>query len=218
MRTAVLIFFLVSGFLVRAQPPCDAGINRLPMYGHVRKCKEQLDADHEFLLMCGKQFKTRTEAAQYMMDRGWTYFYEKKFDDAMKRFNQAWLLDSLDADVYWGYGNIAGDRDRDYKQSLVYFEQSLAMSRDNPRVWESAATSYGKLFFETKDVKFLNKAIAYLKTSLALDPKNARACGQLTGAYCYFIKKDSARKYLALTDKLDPSVISPEIRKMLRQE
>ena len=63
----------------------------------------------------------------------------------------------------------------------------------------------------------LDKSISYLKKSLALNPANARAYGQLTSAYSYCVQKDSAKKYMALTDKLDPKAVNPEVRMMLRK-
>jgi tetratricopeptide (TPR) repeat protein len=188
------------------------------MYGHVKKCKEQLDIDKDFLSDCDKQYKNRKEAAQVHIDIGWDYFYKNQFETAMMRFNQAWLLDSLNADIYWGYGNILGLSNKNFKESLVYLKKSLQMNPDNPRVWESAATSYGQLFFESKDINMLNASIEYLKTSIKLDPTNARAYGQLTASYSYFMQKDSAKKYLRITDKLDPSAVNPEVRKILSKD
>ncbi len=213
MTKRILIYIPFIWFSC-AQTNCPEDINKRPMFGRVKKCREQLDADKDFLKECDKNFKSRREAAQFHVDKGWGYFYENEFETAMKRFNQAWLLDSLNADVYWGFGNILGMQ-RDFKQSLVFLEQSLKMNSSNPRVWESASTSYGQLFYETKDIKLLDKSIEYLKASIKLEPNNARAYGQLTAAYSYFMQKDSARKYLRITDKLDPSAVNPDVRKIL---
>ena len=54
-----------------------------------------------------------------------------------------------------------------------------------------------------------------MKNAIQLDPKSANALGQLTGAYSYFMQKDSARKYMALTDKIDPNAVNFDVRKML---
>ena len=215
MTKRILLYAQFIWFTSCGQSDCPKDINTLPMYGHVKKCKEQLDSDKDFLAQCEKQFKSRKEAAQFHVDKGWEYFYKNQFETAMKRFNQAWLLDSLNADIYWGYGNILGMKNRDFKQSLVFLEQSLKMNANNPRVWESASTSCGQLFYQTKDKRLLDKSIQYLKNSIKLEPNNARAYGQLTAAYSYFIQKDSARKYLKITDKLDPSAVNPEVRKIL---
>lgn len=216
MTKRPLFFFLFICFGC-GQANCPKEINKLPQYGHAIKCKEQLGYDQEFLQDCDKHFKHRQEAAKYYLDRGWGFFYENQFDTAVMRFNQAWLLDSLNADTYWGFGNILGLRDKKFKESLTYFEKSLKLNPNNPRVWESASTSYGQLFFETKDIGLLNKSIEHLKTSIALEP-NARTYGQLTAAYSYFMQKDSARKYLQITDELNPMAINPEVREILSKE
>ena len=212
-KTGKLTVWLVA--CGQGQTGCKDGINRLPMYGQAKKCQSQLDLDKEFLETCDKQFKDRQEAAKYYISRGWGYFYKNEFDTAMMRFNQSWLLDSLNADIYWGYGNILGLRDRKFKESLDYLEKSLKINSNNARVWESASTSYGQLFFETKDVELLNKGIDYLKTSIKLEPNNARTYGQLAAYYSYFIQKDSAKKYLEIADSLDPNSVNPELRKIL---
>ncbi len=213
MHNTLLILSLLVYFSCH-QGDCPKGINKLPMYGRVQKCQVQLDLDKEFLQSSDGRFKDRKEAARFYVDRGWKYYYKNQFDTAMMRFNQAWLLDSLNADTYWGFGNILGMRDKKFEESLTYFERSLKLNPNNARVWESASTSYGQIFFETKDVELLNKSIDYLKNAIHLEP-NARAYGQLTAAYSYFAQKDSARKYLQITDRLDPNAVNPEVRKIL---
>jgi Cytochrome c biogenesis factor len=193
---------------------CPQGINKLPMYGKQKKCKEQIKYDNEFLTECDKNFGNRTVASKYYVERAWDYFYKNQLDTAMMRFNQAWLLDSLNADVFWGFGNILGMQS-DFKGSIVYFERAIQLNPNNPKVWQSISTSYGQLFFQTKDKELLNKTIDCLKKSLKFDPKNAQVLGQLTGAYSYFMQKDSAIKYLRMTDKIDPKMINPEVRKIL---
>jgi len=192
---------------------CPEGINLLPMYGKVKKCSDQIQYDNEFIKTVDKVYKDRKQAAAHFVNRGWEYYYKGKPDTAMMRFNQAWLLDSLNADVYWGFGNLVGMQSK-FKESLALFNRSLKLNPANAKVWESASNSYGQLFVQTQNVSFLNSCIEYLKTAIKLDP-NARTYAQLTAAYSYFMQKDSARKYLAITDKIDRNAINPEVRKML---
>jgi len=209
-------FLFLSLFLLSctSTEKCPEGINLLPMYGGQTKCVEQLKDDKIFLSESDAQFKDRKIAAKYLVHKGWEYFYKTDYETSMKRFNQAWLLDSLNADIYWGFGNLLGTK-HEFRESLPLLEKSISLNPTNPKVYECIATSYGQLFFETKDVGLLNKTINNLKTSIELDPKSASAFGQLTAAYSYFTQRDSAKKYLALTDKLDSKAVSPEVRKML---
>ncbi len=193
---------------------CPEKINLLPMYGKVPKCVAQIESDKIFLADCDKQFNSRKEAAKYHIDRAWNYFYKGQLDTSIMRFNQAWLLDSLNADVYWGFGNILGLK-KQFKESIFYFQKSIKLNPLNPNVYECISTSYGQLFFETKKIDFLNLTFDNLNKAIQLNPNNAELYGQLTGAYSYFNQKDSALKYLKIADKLDPNSINPEVRKIL---
>jgi len=96
------------------------------MFGSVKKCVHQIEADKEFFANCDKVFKSRSESIAYHIQRGWEFFYKGQFDIAMKRFNQAWLLDSTNAGVYWGFGSILGKQEK-YQESLIYFNKSLKL-------------------------------------------------------------------------------------------
>lgn len=218
MKYPLILILLLSVLTSCGQNNCPPDINKKPMYGQVKKCPQQIQADNEFLGEMDKIFKgKRAKAAQDRVDRAWGYFYENQPDSAMMRFNQAWLLDSTNAEIYWGYGNLLGQRQK-FEESLIFFEKSLTLDPKNSNVWLSASTSYGQLFFQTKDKDQLNKSIEYLKKSVELDPKSAVAYGQLTAAYTYFMQKDSARKYLEIADRLDATVVNPEVREILKNK
>jgi tetratricopeptide (TPR) repeat protein len=192
---------------------CPEGINKLPMYGNVKKCKEQIEDDKEFIASSEK-LSTRKAAAEHMVMRGWQYLRSNLLDTSMMRFNQAWLLDSLNSEIYWGFADNLGMQGK-YKESLPFFKRSLKMNPNNARIWQDAFTSYGNVFGQTNDKKYLDAAIDALKHAIKLDPNNPQYYGQLTSAYSYYMQKDSARKYMAITDKLDPSAVNPQVRKML---
>ncbi|MDB5234163.1 MAG: hypothetical protein JWR44_1156 [Hymenobacter sp.] len=193
---------------------CPEGINVLPMYGNKPKCPEQIEADKEFLAACDQQFASRKLASEHHLSAGWRCTEKGEFDPAMKRFNQAWLLDSTNAEVYWGFANVLGMK-KQFRASIPLFTKYLKMNAANADVWEGLGTSYGQMFFQIKDVALLNKSIDALKSCVRIDPRNARAYGRLAGAYSYFVQQDSARKYLALADRLDPQAVNPELRKRL---
>jgi len=179
----------------------------------VKKCKGQIEDDNRFIALCEKS-TGRKAAAEHMVMRGWQYLRSNQLDTSMMRFNQAWLLDSLNSEIYWGFGDNLGMQ-RKFKESLPFFERSLKLNRNNPRVWLDASTSYGNVFGQTNDQKYLDAAIDALKNAIKLDPNNPKYYSQLTSAYSYFMQKDSARKYMAITDKLDPNAVNPQVRKMI---
>ena len=192
---------------------CPEGINLLPMYGEVKKCKEQIESDNQFLSDCDKLFKTRKEAAEKYVKKAWGYFYNKDPETSMKRFNQAWLLDKNNAQVYWGFGNLTGMKGKP-KESIPLFEKSIKLNPNNPKVYESLATSYGQLFYETKNVNHLNSTIDNLKKAIKLDKNNGDLYGKLSNAYAYFMQKDSLRKYIKIAEGLNSKTINPEVKRI----
>ena len=213
MRNTLVLLSLI---LMNCSPKQEQStkVNQLPMYGGIEKSKEQQQIDDDFIDACDKYFKDRNEATQHHIDKGWEYFYKNKLDTAMMRFNQAWLLDSLNADVYWGFGNILGQQQK-FQESLKFFDKSLILNSKNAQVWLCSSISYSQLFHQSRDVSLLNKAIDNLKQTVALDSTNAIAYSQLTVGYSYFNQLDSAKKYLKIADRLDPSVVHPEVRQFL---
>jgi tetratricopeptide (TPR) repeat protein len=217
MRKLIMLSFFSFLTACSSAQDCKDGLNLLPMYGNIPKCEQQIISDKAFIAEADAKFKDRKTAALPYLDLGWSYFYKNDLETSMKRFNQAWLLDSLNADVYWGFGNLLG-RNNEVEASIPYFEKSIKIKPDNAKVYESLATSYGQLFASTQKSATLNKAIESLKKANSLDRNNPRILSQLTAAYAYFMKKDSANKYLKLTDKIDPKAINPEVRSLLQQK
>jgi len=213
----ILFLFLIVQFSCQSQQDCPEGINLLPMYGEVQKCEKQIEWDNEFLEASVKQFKDRNKASEYYVGKGWEYFYSDENDLSMKRFNQAWLLDNKNPQIYWGFGNLLG-KQGEFEKSIRYFLKSIEIEPKNAKVYESLATSYGQIFYKTKDVKYLNLSIESLKKAVKIEPKNGRAFGQLAGAYSYLVQKDSLVKYIKITDEIDSKFVNPEVRKIAKQK
>src|ERR1700733_5120132 len=82
--------------------------NEIPLYAggltpEQQKANEQLVAgiDHDRLA----HGMSRAQCAQHAIMRGWQYLNSGDPLSAIKRFNQAWLLDPNNANVYWGLGS-----------------------------------------------------------------------------------------------------------------
>ncbi len=211
----ILLFICLYG--CKSKQECPEKINVLPMYGGVEKCEQQIDNDNDFILESEQQFKSKKEASEYYVSKGWEHYYANNHDVSMKRFNQAWLLDEKNPEVYWGFGNLLG-KNSEFEKSITYFLTSIEIEPGNAKVYESISTSYGQLFLKTKNVDYLDLTIENLKKAIKIDPKNGRIHGQLAASYSYFIQKDSLRNYIKLTDEIDPKFINPEIRKILEEE
>lgn len=83
----------------------DIGLQ--PKYGAVPKTEAQLAADSRFLARVDEHYKgDRKKAAGDLALRGWDAFRKGQPQDAMRRFNQAWLLDSTNGHALWGMAAV----------------------------------------------------------------------------------------------------------------
>lgn len=64
--------------------------------------------------------------------RGWKAYYQGDFRTAIKRFNQGWMFDRENPEVYWGFGLIMGQRasQEDPEKSLKKSIRFLEMAND----------------------------------------------------------------------------------------
>lgn len=176
MKKLIICVFFILPFLscVNAQNtisniPCTEKINLLPLYGNIEKCSEQLDADKRFLSYCDSIYSSRSEAAKAHVGMGWNYAEKNDIDMATKRFNQAWLLDSLNADTYWGLGIIQGSKQL-YDEAEKLFERSLSLNADNDMVWYCLAVNNKEKYANNDNEEHKKMRIQYLEKTLAINP------------------------------------------------
>lgn len=113
---------------------CDQGIALLPMYGNKKKCQAQLDADADFLSQCDGNYPKRSDASFDMLNTGWMYLHRGDYDTAMRRFNQAWLLDSASVFVYASFV-VLQDLRAEVDDAKRLLDMSLTMigNREEPK-------------------------------------------------------------------------------------
>ncbi len=101
------LFLKISLFLLYTSSSlASTNSSLLPMYGGEdrKNNPEFLKKDNEFILKSTQSFSSREHAAEGYVERGFEMYSQGKFDDAMQRFNQAWLLNPDNAYIYLGYG------------------------------------------------------------------------------------------------------------------
>ncbi|MFC2103923.1 tetratricopeptide repeat protein [Bacteroidota bacterium] len=217
MKTAIYftLCLLFVFNLLKAQTPD----NTKPHYGNVVKSQEYIDSDNEFIDIVVKQYGSREIAAKEHIKFGWDYLKKGDKETAMKRFNQAWLLDSTLSDVNWGYGAVLGANGQ-FDQSIYYLKKYYDSNPQNNRILIDIATAYFQYANSLKqqgmnDAWILNigKGKSCIKKSLLINDKNAYAYSQLAIAYYYENKIDSAKYYGLIANELDPKVLHPQFKK-----
>ncbi|MDJ0779923.1 MAG: carbohydrate binding domain-containing protein [Gammaproteobacteria bacterium] len=115
------------------QAPGAYPINELPMYGYRHKTPAQKQADEVYIESMMRRFDSRAEAARSAAELGWKFYYDGDSRTAIKRFNQAWLLDPNDQYALWGFAVISADRDQ-LQKSIRYFRMAIDSGPSNPEL------------------------------------------------------------------------------------
>jgi tetratricopeptide (TPR) repeat protein len=167
-------------------------IRLLPEYGNVRKSTGQLEADQTLITDELKQNGTHRKASENLVKVGFDYLYRGDIRTAMYRFNQAWLLDQKNENVYWGFGAIYGSFN-DYKEALKQYEKGLLINPRSSNILTDKATTYMAFYQNSNNSDNLNKAIEIFNQSYKIDPSNQNTLFKLSAAYFY--KKDCANAW-----------------------
>lgn len=157
------------------------------MYGGIDKTDEMIRADRTFLQRVRKMGYSRTQGAYKSVALGFRYLMKGDLAMAMKRFNQAWLLDPSVGDAYHGFAVATVERDRDMKTAERFFRIATGIDNTGPR----AFADYGRLLLvldrPVDAVPVLKKAVrkaprlvpaqAWLGHALFKSGKVGEACG-----------------------------------------
>lgn len=210
----VLTVLLIGGCYLYLQQRNEeqSATNTLPMYGGVEKTAKQKAADEKLIQDAIEEMGSREEAAKLAVERGWEFYYNGDSDTAMKRFNQAWLLDSNNPDIFWGFGVIVGSQGQD-DEALRMFNLGLEIDPDNTMLMCNVAYAYTNKAITNLDEKdfYLNKAIGYFEEANLIDSEVA---------YCHSVwavtlfhqggydeAADHVNKTIALGGDLDPNFL-----------
>ena len=74
------------------------------MYGNISKDAHLKEIDNKFINSVVEQFGSREIASKEHVKFAWYYYQNGDLKTAMKRFNQAWLLDPNNEEVFFGFG------------------------------------------------------------------------------------------------------------------
>jgi hypothetical protein len=109
---AFSLILLLAGCSGVSVDPRLRSIDQVPMYGGFDRSiiPELQKADEAFIESTASAFGGRKRASKVWVDQGFVHYKRDELDMAMRRFNQAWLLDPENPEVYWGFGSVMHDR------------------------------------------------------------------------------------------------------------
>lgn len=156
-------------------------INERPMYGGVEKTPAMLKADEKYITAILKEWHTREEGARQVSKVGWKYFSNGDISTAIKRFNQAWLLNDREYSAYWGFALVYVLRDQNVTDAHAMFEKALSLEPNQGNFY----VEYGR-FLEENKIGEIDKAIALSKQGVGMNPKLRD--GYITLIRCHVVK------------------------------
>ena len=157
-----------------------------------------------------------------MISLGFKYLY-RDIKTAMYRFNQAYLLDSTNTDIYWGFGGVYMTLG-DYAKAEKQYQEGLEINPSNTHL----LTDYGTYFMaqyyglqpidEKGALTNLESAITYMVKSYQLDPTDQNTTFKLS--ICYWNKGDcdNAWKYYDICKALGGQPITEDYTNDLKKK
>lgn len=170
MKNQFRQIFIVFLMLIGLHSVCAADdLSLQPKYGLAPKTAAQKAADDAFLAGVDQYYKgDRKTAAGQLAGRGWAALREGKPQDAIRRFNQAWLIDSSNAVALWGMAVVEAGSGREQQSLTLFAEAAQGAAGDM-----DFEVDYAKVLFYTGDY-----ASAWEKVKLAEQTPGAKGLDQ----------------------------------------
>ncbi|WAC13089.1 tetratricopeptide repeat protein [Dyadobacter pollutisoli] len=184
-------------------------IRLLPKYGDKPKTKEQLASDSQLIDEYIKQEGSRRNASEVLIKLGFNYLYRGDVRTAMYRFNQAWLLDPENENVFWGWGAIYFTFN-DTIKALEQYDEGLSKNPENSNILTDKATVFMNRYHESKDTASLSSAISLFSKSYLIDSLNQNTSYKLSVAYFLTKDCDNALRFYDICEKLGGKPIQKE--------
>ncbi|WP_316785361.1 tetratricopeptide repeat protein [Pedobacter frigiditerrae] len=165
----------------------------IPKYGNLPKTEQQKDADAILVKTFLEQHETHRKSSETLVKMGFNYLHRGDLETAMYRFNQAFLLDPTNEDVFWGFGRIYFTFG-DYEAANKQYNEGLAINPKSSNIITDIASIHMAIYENTKNEKELDKAIEIFKKAYAIDSENQNVLFKLSAAYFY--KNDCANAWI----------------------
>jgi tetratricopeptide (TPR) repeat protein len=153
----------------------------LPMYGQpaIARTEELKKADDEFIKQATAPVGSRETASKVWYAQGDAYVNNGNQSLAIRRFNQAWLLNPNSYQPYWGFGRVTLSRGK-VDEAIGYFEKAKRMCDDpyqKVALLSDAGVAYATKADKTDKSNAAERAhlfgVAYdqYRESIQMDPK-----------------------------------------------
>lgn len=128
---AALFLFFQIAFAVPGRCADADPTDTLPMFGQpkINRSEDQKKSDEAFIRDSTLRFGSRQAGSNTLAAQGWVAARAGQDDVAMRRFNQAWLLNPKNYSVFWGFGAMLSGKGK-LSEALEYLETARELVND----------------------------------------------------------------------------------------
>lgn len=137
--------------------------NEVPLWEGVEKSAEDLKNDEQLVKRSIELAGDRKTAVEFAIRLAWSEVSKNDPNSAIRRFNQAALIDPDQPQIYWGFAiatHIRGDELKDVERWIA---RTKSMIKTDPRIY----SDHGRILGERQ---MPEKAKPLFEEALALDP------------------------------------------------
>jgi len=168
----LLVVLLLACASVGAQ-----NVNELPLFGETQKSPDAVAADQRFVDSAVKAVGSKETAARMATFRGWQHLKQGDTEVAIQSFNQAYLLQPDNVEVYWGLG-VATTQQGKFDIAVRLFQRAIAIEPDNARLLSDIGLAHTRAAVGSTQDPFeqsrrLQGALPWFDAAEKLDPNYA---------------------------------------------
>ncbi|WP_299336351.1 tetratricopeptide repeat protein [uncultured Psychroserpens sp.] len=183
-------------------------ISLRPEYGNVEKNDAQKKSDATFKEKILEFYKNDTIAAsKKMSDLGFKYLYDKgDLVSAMRRFNQAYILNSKNDQAYYGFGSVYFNLGA-MNEAREQYDKGLKLNPENSAILTDYGTTYLGDYYNaisnnSDSNKLLELANDYLLRSYQINKEDSNTMYKLSIVKMYLGDCKAAKAFLKQAQKM----------------
>src|SRR5207249_4516990 len=134
---------LLAGCSDALQAADDIPSDLLPMYGNVEKPEALQRAHERFIRETTAAFGSRERAIDAFAVKGWQLYEQDDLAEAMRRFNEAWLLNPHSPQPYWGFGSVLHDQGKVH-EAFAMLSHAWDLDPSDRRLMADLARAFGQ--------------------------------------------------------------------------
>ena len=189
-------------------------INERPMYGNMPLTSEAQKSNEEFVKMAEKS-AGREYAAKKMISIGWGFCKKGDLTMAMKRFNQAWLLNPKDPEIYLGFAYISAKKNN-LNDAIDMNSRAINIDPNYADAYSNRGIYYFHRGDEHRVMDDIKNAIRDFTKAIEINPNDAQNYNDRAACYATLKKYDESASDLQKAQELGYKV-NPEFNKRVKE-